>query len=101
MHRCGRTARIGKDGSCISLLSPDDNKAFKSICQVLKKSEDQIQLFPVKYSVLDKVRPLIEQTKDLEKKMHKTRQDEKAANWMLTAAKDADLALDDEAKYEI
>ena len=33
--------------------------------------------------------------------MHKARQNEKSAYWMLGAAKDADLCLDDEAKYEI
>ena len=32
VHRCGRTARIGRDGECLALLSPDDNKAFKGIC---------------------------------------------------------------------
>jgi len=33
--------------------------------------------------------------------MHRARMEEKSANWMLGAAKDADLELDDEAKYEI
>jgi len=33
--------------------------------------------------------------------MHRTNQDEKSANWMLQAAREADLDLDDEAKYEI
>lgn len=42
VHRCGRTARIGRDGECLALLSPDDNKAFKGICQVLKKTEDEL-----------------------------------------------------------
>ena len=101
VHRCGRTARIGREGSSLALLSPDDNKAFKGICQVLKKSEDQIQQYEVKYSILEKVRPLIDQTKDLEKSMHKTKQDEKTANWMLSAAKECDLDLDDDVKYEI
>jgi len=28
VHRCGRTARIGKSGKSFSLLSPDDEKNF-------------------------------------------------------------------------
>ena len=32
VHRCGRTARIGRKGQSLALLAPDDNKAFKSIC---------------------------------------------------------------------
>ncbi len=37
IHRCGRTARIGRKGESFALLSPDDSKSFKGICQVLKK----------------------------------------------------------------
>jgi len=32
VHRCGRTARIGRDGDSLNLLTPDDNKQFKTIC---------------------------------------------------------------------
>lgn len=32
VHRCGRTARMGRSGEACALLSPDDNKQFKSIC---------------------------------------------------------------------
>ena len=39
VHRCGRTARIGRQGESISLLAPEDNKAFRNICQTLKKTE--------------------------------------------------------------
>lgn len=80
VHRCGRTARIGRDGESCALLSPDDNKAFKSICQVLKKSEADLQMFDIKYSILDKIRPLIDQAKELEKSLHRTRTQEKDAD---------------------
>jgi ATP-dependent RNA helicase DDX24/MAK5 len=70
VHRCGRTARLGRKGEAMSLLCPDDNKAFKNICQTLKKTPEQIGMFDVKYGVLDKMRPLIEQAKELEKQIH-------------------------------
>lgn len=101
VHRCGRTARIGRDGECLALLSPEDNKAFKGICQVLKKTEDDLQQFEVKYSVLEKIKPLIDQAKTIEKTVHRTNQDEKAANWMIQAAQDADLTLDEAMQHEI
>jgi len=31
VHRCGRTARIGREGHCLALLGPDDAKVYKSI----------------------------------------------------------------------
>jgi hypothetical protein len=51
-------------------LAPDDNKSFKNICQTLKKKEEDLNMFNVKFSVLDKLRPLIDQAKELEKEMH-------------------------------
>lgn len=73
VHRCGRTARIGRKGECLALLTPDDNKNFKSICSVLSKSEDSITMYDVKYTVLEKIKPLIDQAKDLEKSIHRSR----------------------------
>jgi len=32
VHRCGRTARIGRNGESFALLTPEDNKAFRGIC---------------------------------------------------------------------
>lgn len=70
-HRCGRTARIGRNGDALNLLTPDDNKYFRQICQSLKIQEDSLKRFEVKYGVLDKIKPLIDQAKKLEKTIHK------------------------------
>jgi len=32
VHRCGRTARIGRSGDSLAILNPEDNKAFRTIC---------------------------------------------------------------------
>lgn len=42
VHRCGRTARIGRNGDSLNLLAPEDNKSYKGICQVLRKKEEDI-----------------------------------------------------------
>ena len=80
----------------MNLLGPDDNKAFRTICQVLKKREDQISLYDIKYTVLERMRPLIDQAKEIEKSMHRSKQEEKSANATLNMAKDGDLNLDEE-----
>jgi superfamily II DNA/RNA helicase len=40
VHRCGRTARIGKSGFSLNLLASEDEQNFKTICKVLKKATD-------------------------------------------------------------
>lgn len=35
IHRCGRTARIGREGEVLALLSPEDEKSFKGIRKVV------------------------------------------------------------------
>ena len=60
VHRCGRTARIGRQGDSLNLLTPDDNKSFKGICTALKKQEQSLKQYEVKYHVLEKIRPLID-----------------------------------------
>lgn len=47
VHRCGRTARIGRQGDSLAVLNPEDNKAFRAICQVLKKKDDGFTLYKV------------------------------------------------------
>ena len=58
-------------------------------------------MYPLKYSILDKMRPLIEQAKELEKQMHVKSKDQKSANWMLKTAQDAELELDEDLQYEL
>lgn len=42
VHRCGRTARIGRSGQSLNLLAAEDEQNFKTICKVLKKSTDDV-----------------------------------------------------------
>mmetsp|Transcript_17520 Transcript_17520/g.29533 ORF Transcript_17520/g.29533 Transcript_17520/m.29533 type:complete len:147 (+) Transcript_17520:1769-2209(+) len=67
----------------------------------MSKKEDSIGMFQVKYAVLEKIKPLIDQAKDLEKSIHRNKQDEKAANWMIQASKDAELDLEEGLQYEL
>jgi len=42
VHRSGRTARIGRSGQSLNLISSEDEQNFKTICKVLKKSTDDV-----------------------------------------------------------
>ena len=52
IHRCGRTARIGRAGEALCLLSPDDEKNFRKICRQLKKDNDKVEMLDVNYGDL-------------------------------------------------
>eukprot|EP00347_Sterkiella_histriomuscorum_P007788 403347561 len=96
IHRCGRTARIGRSGDSLSLLAAEDEKNFKIIRKVLKKDVESVQMFPVSYYQLNKLEPLVEAAKQFEGALHRKTKEEKSTSWMLKLAKSADLDLDDE-----
>lgn len=70
IHRCGRTARIGRNGESLALLAAEDEKNYKMIRKVLKKEVQTVQMYPVSYVELAKLEPLVETAKKLEAALH-------------------------------
>lgn len=101
VHRCGRTARIGKVGNALALLAPEDEKAFRLTCKVLGKATDSLKMMEIRYSNLENMRPMVMAAQELEKQSHRTSADQKAASWLLDLAKNADLDIDDDLKTEV
>jgi len=48
VHRSGRTARIGRAGESLSLITPQEEKQFKMILRTLKKQD--VQMLRVNYA---------------------------------------------------
>lgn len=75
IHRCGRTARIGREGECLALLSPEDEKNFKQLRRVLMKNSpnkaEDLEMYQVSYTQLSKLEPLVETAKKFESALHK------------------------------
>lgn len=59
VHRCGRTARIGRSGTSLNLLAAEDEASFKTICKVIKKQVEDVEMLAVKYTTLDMLRPVV------------------------------------------
>lgn len=53
------------------------------------------------YVTLSKLEPLVEAGKKFESALHKNDREKKSATWLLKAAKDADIALDENMKLQI
>lgn len=58
-------------------------------------------MLDVKFSMLEMLRPLVKASQDLEKDTHREKSDDKQASWLLKSAKEADLDLDDDLRWEI
>lgn len=86
MHRCGRTARIGRSGESIALIGPEDELNFKQIYFALKKNIEDLEILDVKYSTIEAMRPLVTGAMQLEKTNHRQKADEQAATWLLKTA---------------
>jgi len=70
IHRSGRTARIGNEGTTLTLIAPAEERTFKILCKDLKKSGDKMELLKPSYTQLKKLEPYIETAKQLEKAAH-------------------------------
>jgi hypothetical protein len=68
------------------LLAAEDEQNFKTICKVLKKSTDDVEMMDVKFSNLEMLRGLVRAAQELEKDTHKERTDDKEATWLLKTA---------------
>jgi superfamily II DNA/RNA helicase len=101
VHRCGRTARIGRSGESLALIGAEDEVNFKQIYHALKRSIDQVEMLDIKYSNLELMGPLVRAAQQIEKTSHREKADEKAAKWIMQTAKNADLELDDDLKMEV
>ena len=58
-------------------------------------------MLDVKYAKLELMRPAVSAAIESERTFHRENADQKAASWMLKTAKEADLTLDDDLRYEI
>lgn len=68
---------------------------------VIGTDEDKLEPYPISYVQLSKLEPLVEAAQKIESALHRNDKEKKSANWLLRAAKDADLALDENLHHQI
>ena len=107
LHRCGRTARIGKGGLSFALFAPEDEKRFKLIYKVLKKTENLLELHshiqPMKVNLLElqKYKGYIKSARNLEKAMFDKRKTSSRIKWIQKMAKETGIEISDDLKEEL
>ncbi|KAL0476723.1 RH13 [Acrasis kona] len=104
VHRCGRSGRAGQPGFSLALVSPEDRRFYKDICSATGK-EDGIELFPLdpdqESLYIPELRKRMKLAQKIEMKMRNKKQAMSEMNWFETAAKEADIDLDEHLKKQI
>lgn len=75
----------------MNLLAAEDEQNFKTICKVLKKSTDDVEMLDMKYTQLEMLRKVVRTAQELEKDSHREKTGDKEASWLLKYAKEADM----------
>ena len=98
IHRCGRTARAGKHGISLALVSPQDIYNYKKICENLHL--EQLPDFPFETRLMPAIRQRVELARQVEKKSHMLNKKSADSNWIAKAAKELDVDLDEDEDEE-
>jgi superfamily II DNA/RNA helicase len=107
LHRCGRTARIGKGGLSFALFAPEDEKRFRLIYKVLKQTDNILELHthikPMKVDLMElqKYKGYIRTARDLEKAVFSKKKTSARIKWIQKMAEETGIAISDELKEEL
>jgi ATP-dependent RNA helicase DDX24/MAK5 len=103
LHRCGRTARIGKEGLAFSLFAPEDEKKFKLIYGVLKGRSANNDIKPVHIDMVElkRYQGFIETAKNLEKAIFDKRKNAIKANWLIKMSEETGIPISEELRKEV
>lgn len=95
IHRSGRTARLNKKGTSLTLCEPKEAHYYKQLCSNINGGKDLAELdVDLKLKLILKDRVTLAQQCD--KLDHHLRETKSEANWFVKAANQCDIELDEE-----
>lgn len=98
IHRSGRTARAGKEGKCISLISEAELNLYKKIMKDLKINEFAMKTLNV--IQLEKYKSLFECAKKVEKDEHSIKKKNREKQWFQKKAQECEIEFEDEDDFD-
>ncbi|CAD8070421.1 unnamed protein product [Paramecium primaurelia] len=102
VHRCGRTARINKEGKTLILIGPKDMARFAKLESDLLSSGIKFEDFKLTFNQVKKSREMIKQAQRLEKEDHSIKKKKNMKEALQKQLKNDDFDLDEkELKQEL
>ncbi|EGR33722.1 hypothetical protein IMG5_042580, partial [Ichthyophthirius multifiliis] len=100
IHRSGRTARIGKVGTCYSLVGPKDGQRYQKLITQLQKDQG-VQNIEMTHTEREKIKSLINSGLELEKSQFDLKKKQMEKAWFKKNAKMAEIEVDKEVEVEL
>jgi len=100
VHRSGRTARIGREGTAYALVGPNDKKNYYNVCKELRGGEG-LQSIVLSKLALDKIQEMVDAATKLEHGEFLLQKQRKNNEWYLKNAKEAGMLIDDELQKHL
>ncbi|CAK67657.1 unnamed protein product (macronuclear) [Paramecium tetraurelia] len=102
VHRCGRTARINREGKTLVLIGPKDMARFAKLESDLLSSGIKFEDFKLSFNQVKKTRDMIKQAQRLEKEDHSLKKKKNMKDALQKQLKNDDFDLDEkELKQEL
>lgn len=100
VHRSGRTARIGRDGTAYVFVGPKDHQKYIKLCAQLKKDQG-IDNLEINFKEKLRIQKLVEKAVKVETKKHQLEKKQREIKWLKKNADAADMEIGDDVQKEI
>lgn len=96
IHRSGRTARAGRSGLSLILLSPNEKTLWASLRKNLSREGGDLSDLDVVHSIMGRLKKRISLAQEIDGMRHRERKEVADDNWVKKMADEAEIALDED-----
>ena len=95
IHRSGRTARVHRKGTSLTLCEPAETPLYRRLCNSINEGKD-LASYEVDFKLKAFLKDMVSLAQQCDSLDHKLREVKSNQNWFVKAAQDCDIELDPE-----